>query len=332
MNALIGVDVGGTTISAGLVTPDGRVLSAVQAATRSVGSPPDAVRALACGLASEARERGLAPQGIGVGLPGLVDATKGMMIDDGNFAPEFALFPLADWLEAATGLPAFVDNDVNLLALAERAWGLGRDVDSMALLAIGTGIGGAVIVGDTLMRGHAGAAGEFAHIPMQFDSASCRAAHDGGCLAGWVGGHGIAVRARQRLGDPADSAGSALWRLAGGAPEAIEAALVFEAARAGDTVASAIVAEVCAALGMSLAAVMHSVNPELIIVTGGVAGSLIPLEAEIRRHIARYALPRVFETTRVAIVAGDKRGSFVGGAALVLYQLGRRGAPIPAAR
>jgi glucokinase len=329
VNALIGIDVGATTTSAGLVTPDGRVLSAVQAATRGVESPPGVVTRLACDLVSEGRARGLAPQGIGVGLPGLVDATKGMMIDDGNLAPEFARFPLADTLEAATELPAFVDNDVNLLALAERAWGLGRDVGSMALLAIGTGTGGAIIVGDTLIRGHAGAAGEFGHVPMQVDGPPCLAAHHGGCIAGWVGGYGIARRARERAGD---SAGSALWRLAGGDPAAIEAAQVFEAARAGDPVASAIVTEVCAALGMNLAAIMHSVNPELIVVTGGVAGSLAPLEAEIRRHTAHHALPRVFETTRVAIVAGDKQRSFVGGAALVLYELGRRHAPVPAAR
>lgn len=327
-SALIGVDVGATTISAGIVTPDGTVLSAVQAATRGAGSPLDTVRTLARDLASEARERGLAPQGVGVGLPGLVDATKGMMVNDGNFAPEFALYPLADLLEAATGLPAFVDNDVNVLALAERAWGLGRDVGSMALLAVGTGVGGAVTVGDTLVRGHAGAAGEFAHIPMQADGPRCLAGH-GGCLIGWIGGHGIAERARQRLGN---QTGSTLWRLAGGHPEAIEATLVFEAARAGDAVASAIVAEVCAGLGMGLAAIMHSVNPELIVVTGGVARSLAPLEPEIRSHAARHALPGVFETTRIAIVASDKRRSFVGGAALVLYQLGHRDATTSAPR
>jgi glucokinase len=326
-SALIGVDVGATTISAGLVAPDGTVLSAVQRATRSAGSPVDAVRAMARELASEARERGLAPQGIGVGLPGLVDATKGMMIDDGNLSPEFALFPLADSLETATGLPAFVDNDVNVLALAERAWGLGRGVDSMALLAIGTAIGGAIIVGDTLVRGHAGAAGEFAHFPAA-DSPSCLAGHQG-CLAGWVGGHGIATRARQRIGD---SPSSALSRLAGENSGAIEPIQVFEAAVAGDAVARGIVTEVCAALGMSLAAVMHSFNPELIVLTGGVAGSLAPLEAEILGYAARYALPRVFATTRVAIVAGDKRRSFVGGAALVLYQVGRRSAPILSTR
>jgi predicted NBD/HSP70 family sugar kinase len=144
-----------------------------------------------------------------------------------------------------------------------------------------------------------------------------------------VGGHGIAVRARELARDYPDSA---LWRLAGGNPGTIEAIHVFEAAGAGDLIARGIVTELCAALGMSLAAVMHSVNPELIIVTGGVARSLAPLEAEILGHAARYALPRVFATTRVAIVAGDKRRSFMGGAALVLYQVGRRSGPVATAR
>ena len=198
----------------------------------------------------------------------------------------------------------------------------------MSLLAIGTSIGGATLVGDTLLRGHIGAAGEFAHIPMHGDGLPCLAAH-GGCQGGWLGGQGIAVRARQRV---ADSPGSVLWRLAGGTPAAIEATQVFEAARAGDAVAKNIVTEVCVAVGMTLAAVMHSVNPALVVVTGGVAKSLVPLESEIRRHAARYALPRVFATTRIAIVAGDKRRSFVGGAALVPYEVGRRAASISATR
>jgi glucokinase len=301
-SALIGVDVGATTISAGLVAPDGTVLSAVQAATPGAGRPPDTVRQLARELAAEARERGLAPLGIGVGLPGLVDAAKGMMVNDGNFAPEFAYYPLADLLEAATGLPAFVDNDVNVLALAERAWGLGQDVGSMALLAIGTGVGGAVIVGDTLVRGHAGAAGEFAHLPTQADGPSCLTGHQGGCLAGWLGGRGIAMRAREGAGD---SPGSALWRLAGGSAGAIEATHVFQAARDGDAAASTLVTEVCIALGMSLAAIMQTVNPELIVLTGGVAGSLVPLEAEIRRQTARYALPRAFAKIERAVALSD---------------------------
>jgi predicted NBD/HSP70 family sugar kinase len=109
--------------------------------------------------------------------------------------------------------------------------------------------------------------------------------------------------------------------LAGAHP--VTAATVFAAAAAGDEGARAIVDEVCRALAVGLATIVNAINPEVIVVTGGVARSLVALEADIRRRIAEHALPRAWASTRLHVVPGDKARTVLGGAALVRYELAR---------
>lgn len=307
MNALIGVDVGATTTSAGIVASDGEVLTVVQAASRGAGaaSAVERVLGVVTDLVSEARERGLRLEGIGIGLPGLVDAQKGMMIDAVTPMAEFAQVPLADVLHGVTGLPVYVDNDVNVLALGECAFGVGRGAESLVVLALGTGPGGAVVVNDRLLRGRSGCAGEFGHIPIQLDGAPCVCGGHG-CLCLWIGGEAIAAKGRDAMASPA-----------------VTTERVFAASAAGDAAARRIVDDACAALGMGVATIVNSLNPEVLLITGGVAASLVALEDDVRRQIARYALPRALAGTRIYIVPGDKRRTLVGGAALVRYELPR---------
>jgi glucokinase len=246
--------------------------------------------------------------GIGVGLPGLVDAARGMMIDRVNLLPEFADVPITGVVRSSTGLPTFVDNDVNALALAEHFFGLGRDADSLALLAIGTGPGGALVIGDTLVRGHAGCAGEFGHMPIMKDGRPCLCGSRG-CLHMSVSGQALAFH------------GQALPGLA--ARGRVTAEMVFQAAAAGDTGATALVDEACRAVGLGIATIMNAINPEVIVVTGGVARSLVALDEVIRAETARHALPRAMASTRIHIVPGDKKRTLRGGAALVRYELAR---------
>jgi glucokinase len=307
MNALIGVDVGATTMSAGIVACDGEVLSAHSEPSRHA-SPPNPVErlfALVTRLVDEARARAIRLDGIGVGLPGLVDVEKGMMIDTANPMAEFAQVPLAGALHDATGLPVYVDNDVNVLALGEAAFGEGRGANSLVVLALGTGPGGAVVVGDRLVRGHTGCAGEFGHIPIQVDAGPC-ACGGRGCLNLFVGGEAIAARARATMNAPD-----------------VTTEMVFRAAAAGQPEARRIVDDTCAALGLGVASIVNSLNPEVVVITGGVATSLVALEAEVRERIARHALPRALAGTRIHIVPGDKRRTLIGGAALVLYESSR---------
>ncbi|MGH7396308.1 MAG: ROK family protein, partial [Candidatus Rokuibacteriota bacterium] len=135
----IGVDVGGTTVAAGLVAADGQVLEHHQAPTRArgAGTALETIVELLDRLADAARARGVAVTGVGVGVPGIADAERGLVGVDIHYAPELARAPLGDLLRDRLGVPVFVDNDVNALALAEWTWGAGRGARSLVMLALG---------------------------------------------------------------------------------------------------------------------------------------------------------------------------------------------------
>jgi glucokinase len=322
MSAIIGVDVGSTTMSGGLVTAEGEILTAVQIPTHrdGRGSALATLVGVVDGLLADARARGRALLGVGVGLPGLVDTGKGLMRSSDNYVPEFHEVPLADRLATQTGLPAFVDNDVNALALAEWTFGLGRGASSLVVLAIGTGIGGGMILNSELVRGTSGYAGEFGHMTVNFRGPLCGACGGRGCLAAYLDGTQIAAQAR--------------WLMASGAAGrdrgTITAEMVFEAAAAGHRLATRIVDEACEALAAGLGAIVNAFNPQVLVVTGGVAKSLALLETDIVRRTASYALGPALEETRIAFVPSDKRKTVRGGAALVLYELARREHLVPA--
>lgn len=325
MSVIVGIDVGATTIAGGLVTDRGEILLAVRRGTASggAGRAVETLLDITDELVAQAGRRGLRLDGVGIGLPGLVNFEKGMMVDESNFVPEFVHVPLAESVGARTGVPAFIDNDVNVLALGEWTFGAARGVASVVVIALGTGTGGGIILDDRLVRGHVGSAGEFGHVPFDPDGPACFCGSRG-CLCLYLSGRGLATEARrQAAADPA----SRLWTLAGREPAAITAPLLFEAAAGGDALARRLVEEACHALGTAIAMSINILNPALVLVTGGVAGSLLPLQEEVVRRARERTLAHSFAATRIQILPGDKGQTMRGGAALVLYEIARRGGP-----
>jgi glucokinase len=303
----IGVDVGGTTVAAGLVSADGRVLEHVQAPTheRGAGTALETIEELLDRLRDGARARGVAVTGVGLGIPGTVDAERGVVGVDVHYAPELAGVPLAARLGPRVGVPVFVDNDVNALALAEWTWGAGRGARSLVMLALGTGVGGGIVLDGRLHRGAAGFGGELGHVPIDFDGRPCICGGRG-CLKTYVSGTDIARRGEERLGRPI------------GADE------VFRLAAAGRVEAEEIVDEVCRALGAGLAVIVNGLNPERVLLAGSVAKALRPLEARLRASLAGYAFAAALAATRLEILSLDKDATVRGGAALVRYETDRR--------
>jgi glucokinase len=320
------VDVGCTTVSGGLITPDGNVLSAIQAPTSlGSGTAEHTILGIVTDLHAEAQARGLALEAVGVGVPGLVDAERGMQLSSaGSHVADLSRIPLAERISAKTGVPAFVDNDVNALALGEWTFGLGRGAASCVVLAIGSGIGAGIILDGRLVRGKRGFAGELGHIPVDFNGPPCPCGGRG-CLALYVGGEYLAAEARRR----GSCEPSSLLALAGGQAPAITAETVFLAAAAGDPLARSMVDRACRALGAGLAVVVNGLNPEVVVVTGGVVKSLLPLQGEIIRRAGEYALADSLAGTPIHFVPGHKDQTVRGGAALVLYERAHRAAGRP---
>ena len=329
---IVGVDVGASTISAGLVDRDGTVLTAAQAPTQGGSGVVDTIFTLIDRALASAADRGLAVAGIGVGLPGLVDVGEGSMrsMRSMPFAwlSELGDVPLATLIQERTGHPIFVDNDVNALTLGEWTFGLGRGAASLVTLAIGTGIGGGLILDGRLIRGHHHSAGEIGHMSVSLAGPRC-VCGSVGCLATYVAGGVMADRARERL---AAYPGTALLARTGGDPGRIGAPLLFEEAAAGDPLARVVIDEACEAVAMGIGVLVSLLNPEIIVITGGVATSLAPLEADILRRVRRRGLTATLDATTVRVVPADKRGTVRGGAALVLYEMARRGHDAPAMR
>lgn len=308
---IIGADLGGTTMSAGLVSREGEVLTHLQEATRS-GGPGTALTTLlglVDRLRATARSRGIEVTGIGIGVPGTVDAERGAVGSEIHYVPELASTPLADMVAQRLAVPVFVDNDVNVLALGEWMFGAGRGARSLVVLALGTGVGGGIILDGRLHRGQGGFGGELGHVPINFDGRPCICGGRG-CLKAYVSGTDIALQGEARLKRPVD------------------AATVFLLAERGDPVAREIVAEVCQALGAGLAVIVNGLNPERLLLAGSVAKSLKSLEDEVRAQTARYAFRQALGSTRIEILTMDKDATVRGGAALVAYETRRRSGEI----
>jgi glucokinase len=318
MNAIIGVDVGGTTTAAALVAVDGTVLFEAGAPThhRGRGTAGETIAELIEAARKEAERRGLDVLGIGIGVPGIVDAVAGRVGAEAPHVPELAGRPLAAIIRERFDLPAFVDNDVNALALAEWVFGEARGVRSLVVLALGTGLGAGIVLDGRLIRGAAGFGGELGHSPVKFDGRPCWCGGRG-CLAVYASGRGIAEAARARVAGHPDER---LVTAAGGDLMAITAPLVFALAAEKDPLAAEIVDEACQALGAMIGVIVNGLNPEVVVITGGVAASLAPLETRVLRAAGEFAFDRALAHTRVRIIPGEKRLSARGGAALVLYE------------
>jgi glucokinase len=235
----------------------------------------------------------------------VIGTERGAVSVEVHHVPELAGVPLRERLAGPLGLPVFVDNDVNVLALAEWMWGAGRGARSLVMLALGTGVGGGIVLDGRLHRGHAGFGGELGHVPIDFDGPPCICGGRG-CLKAYVSGTDIARRGSERLGRP------------------VTAAEVFRLAAAGDPVADAAVDEVCRALGAGLGVIVNGLNPERVLLAGSVALSLRPLEARLRASLARHSFEGARASTRLEILSLDKAATVRGGAALVHYETGDR--------
>jgi glucokinase len=315
---LLGVDVGGTTTSAGLVTSDGRVLATRSQPTHrpegggAVDRLLGLVQAVSC-LPERGRRR---VAGVGAGLPGLVDVAAGAVGGEAHHVPELAGVPVAALLARAVGAPAFVDNDVNALALAEGRWGAGRGAQSFVLLAIGTGVGGGIVLDGRLHRGAGGFGGELGHVPVALEGPPCICGARG-CLKAFVAGPDLAALASRRLGRAVDAA--ALFELAGRDEASSEGA-----------VARALVAEATEALAAGLAIIVNGLNPERLLVAGSVGRAFAGREQDLRARLARRAYAGALATTKLIFLDLAKDTSVRGGAALFLYERERRSGASPA--
>jgi glucokinase len=269
----VGIDIGGTKIAALRISPGGEIR-----ANTVVPSPATdqeaALPAIEAAAASVLDDDVVA---LGVGMAGLVDVRSGVLLYTPNLV--WRNLPLGEALGERFGLPVIVENDATAAAWAESRHGASRGHDDSLFVGVGTGIGGGIVAGGRLIRGAHGLAGEIGHIIVEPGGPVCGCGNRG-CWEQVASGLAIARAGRRAVtSDP----GSAIARLAGGDPRRATGSLVTEAARGGDEVAVAILAGVARRLGEGVAGLVNVLDPEVVVIGGGVgeAGDLLfdPLRA-----------------------------------------------------
>jgi glucokinase len=316
---ILAVDVGGTGLAGGLVDPTGAILSSHTVATerrgRGEGLLKNLLEFVAC-LADEARTSRLPVRGLGVGVPGAVEEHTGRIGPDIQNIPEFANVPLRSVLQECTGLRVMVDNDVNALCLAEWTFGQAKGLRHVAMIAVGTGVGGGLILNGSLVRGASGYAGEIGHITVEMDGRPCFCGSRG-CVKAYASGPDIVAQVRELL----EEGPSSVWaELTTGDLDRISPPLVFRAADRGDPVAEAVVAKAAQALGAGVAALVNLCNPEMIILGGGVMEAGEILMEPVRRWARFYAFERAVARTRIVRSGLSKQSGILGAAALFLCE------------
>lgn len=275
------IDLGGTNTKLGVVDDEGRILSHASFPTRpDRGGESWAEEAVAC-LRSLTAQAGVGEDelaGIGVGAPGPLDVRRGVLTNPVPNLPGWQGFPVCAALTRRTGLPAALDNDANAAALAEQWLGVGRGVDNLIVLTLGTGVGSGIIADGRLLHGHNDNAGELGHLSINFRGPRCEACGNRGCLELYASAGALVrlVRRRLRRGD----------RVLGGL-RPLTARAIFDAAQAGDAVALEALAEVGRYLGYAIASLVHALNPEMVVIAGGMAGAaehLLPAAREVVRE------------------------------------------------
>ena len=316
---VIGVDVGGTKVAAGLVDHSGEIFSQTRTPMMPNGNAAAGLAAVTSAIDSMSARSGNDPKtqgfirGIGICSPGPLDPKTGVVINPPN-VPCWRNFPLAAEVAHIYRVPVKVDNDANAAALAEAQWGAGRGYGNVFYATIGTGIGTGIVFEGRIYHGRTGAAGEGGHVSIDYRGPRCGCGKPG-CIEILASGPAIARRARAKLARE-HGRRSVLLDLANGDIEAVTSEMVGQAHAAGDPVAKEVLHETVEVLSLWLGNTVDLLEPDVIILGGGVAAMLSPFFDEIRNRLPSCCInSRCQEIPLVQARYGADSG-IAGGAAL----------------
>jgi glucokinase len=318
MNVL-GVDIGGTKIAAGIIDSEtGTVLYSERAPTEAEkGGPSILARALA--LAHSVQTVANVPiEAVGIGAGGQIDYRTGVVLSATDILPGWAGIRLAEAFQEAFHVPAYADNDVNAFALGEHRFGAGRGATEAVFIALGTGVGGAIVTNGKLHRGKRGTGGELGHailfeIPSDFNEGTLESLTSGSALlTSYRRGVDSYTLFKEKGGEPG-SFWANDWNEADFLPEPVDSIAIGEAAKAkASRLCSSVVHKLGEYLGYGIASLANILDTERFVIGGGLSdlGDLILEPA--RQTFAEHALP-IFGDTQIVVAELGKNSSVVGG-------------------
>lgn len=317
---VIGVDIGGTKIAAGLVGRDGKIKYQVripmicnEGSATGMAAVVSAIDLVTEKVKVESGDEG-SVRGIGMCSPGPLDPNTGVVINPPNL-PCWRNFPLAAEISRIYSLPVKLDNDANAAALAEALWGSGRGYRNVFYVTIGTGIGTGIVFDGRIYHGRTGAAGEGGHVTIDYRGPRCGCGKRG-CIEVLASGPAIARRAQERLREHRNG-NSEILSLAKGDISCVTSEVVGQAYATGDALAKEVLGETVELLSVWLGNMVDLLEPDVIIIGGGVSSILTPLFDEIRERIPACTVNSRCQEIPLLPASYGADSGIAGGAALV---------------
>jgi glucokinase len=310
----LGIDLGGTSVKVGVVNRAGEILSRGVRPTEVEKGPSGVAENIALAVEDALQAAGMqlsGLDGVGVGTPGICDAARGVVVSSGNL--NWKNVPLADLLQRRLGVPVRLENDANCAGLGEQWCGAARGHDHVILYTLGTGVGGALILGGRIYGGATGWAGELGHIRVAPGGPACTCGLQG-CLEAVSSATAMAREGREAV---AAGRSPAMARLAAEQGGRLDARVVITAAREGDPAAQQILRQAGEYLGIVSAMLVSALNPELIVVGGGASHAGDFLLEPMRRVIAEQAMPGPASIVRVVQASLGNDAGLIGAATLI---------------
>jgi glucokinase len=314
---LVGIDLGGTTIKMAFINYYGEIVEKWEIPTDKTGN--QITTDIAKAIDAKLDELGYPKSklaGIGMGAPGPVDLANGLIYETVNLG--WKNYPLRDHLELETGLPAVIDNDANIAAIGEMWKGAGDGAKDLICVTLGTGVGGGLISNGEVVHGVNGAGGEIGHITVVPEGGAPCNCGKTGCIETIASATGIVRVAKEKLASTNQE--SILHQFLENDKE-LTSKDVFDAADQGDVIAEEIIDYITFHLGLTLANVSNGLNPEKIVIGGGVSKAGERLLKKVEHYFKRFAFPRVGAAATITVATLGNDAGVIGGAWLAKTKL-----------
>ncbi len=318
MKKLLGIDLGGTTVKFAIMTEDGEIQQKWSIGTDIRNDGKQIVPQIIESINHHLELYGLSADtflGIGMGSPGTVDRENGTVIGAYNLNWS-TLIPVRQMIEAGTGIPLYIDNDANVAALGEGWKGAGENGKDVVFVTLGTGVGGGIIAEENLLHGSVGAAGEIGHMIVEPEGYLCTCGNHG-CLETVASATGVVRLARDLSEEYAGD--SELKELIDDGQE-LTAKTIFDQAKAGDALAVIVADKFFFYLGLACANIGNLLNPETIVIGGGVSAAGDMLLEGVEKYFQQFAFPSIRTSTKLKLAQLGNDAGVIGAGSLVTRQ------------
>lgn len=316
---LLGIDLGGTTIKFGILTLEGEVQEKWAIETNTLENGRHIVSDIVESLKHRLSLYGLTKDdflGIGMGSPGAVDRTSKTVT--GAFNLNWAdTQEVGSVIEKEVGIPFFIDNDANVAALGERWVGAGANNPDVVFVTLGTGVGGGVIADGNLIHGVAGAGGEIGHMIVDPENGFTCTCGNKGCLETVASATGV-VRVARQLAEQYEGLSAIKAAIDNG--DTVTSKDIFIAAEDGDKFANSVVERVSRYLGLAAANISNILNPDSVVIGGGVSAAGEFLRSRVEKYFVTFAFPQVKKSTKIKIAELGNDAGIIGAASLANQQ------------